>query len=50
MAEHIFNPSTGEAEAGGVCDELQDSQDYIERPCSKNQNKTKQNKKGGKFF
>jgi hypothetical protein len=51
MVAHTFNPSTQEAEAGrflsstqpGLQSEFQDSQDYTEKPCLK-QNKTKQNK------
>jgi hypothetical protein len=40
MVAHAFNPSTREAEAGRFLQsEFQDSQGYIEKPVSKNQNK-----------
>ena len=50
MVAHAFNHSTWEAEAGeflssgqpGLQSEFQDSQGYTEKPCLKNQNKTKQ--------
>ena len=41
MVVHGFNPSTWEAEVGGIPgqpdlqNEVQDIQDYIERPCLK---------------
>jgi hypothetical protein len=50
MVAHVFNPSTGEAEAGGFLvrgqpglqSVFQDSQGYTEKPCLEKQNKTKQ--------
>jgi hypothetical protein len=45
---HAFNPSTWEAEAGGVSclqSEFQDSQGYTEKPCLEKEKNKKQTKK-----
>ena len=55
MVVQAFNPSTGEAEAGGFLSsrqlalqsEFQDSQSYTEKPVSKNQKKKKEKKRNG---
>ena len=36
MLAHAFNPSTGEADAGDLQIELEDSQGYSEKPCFRN--------------
>jgi hypothetical protein len=39
LVAHAFNPSTREAEAGGLQSEFKDSQDYTKKLCLKQTNK-----------
>jgi hypothetical protein len=47
---NTFNPSTWEAEAGGLQSEFQDSQGYTEKPCLKKQTNKQTNKQTKSFI